>query len=92
MFEATGQSLCEPFLSYWRANGLELDGRPGKTYAESLALFGMPISPPQAETLGDGQTYIVQWFERARFEDHGGQGVLLGLLSADLARSRGLVR
>jgi thermitase len=90
VFEATGQSLCEPFLSYWHANGLELDGLRGKSAAESLALFGMPISAPQAETLPDGGTYMVQWFERARFEDHGAQGgVLLGLLSADLARSKG---
>lgn len=88
-FEATGHSLCEPFLSYWRTHGLELDGRAGKTAAESLALFGQPISEPQVETLGDGQSYIVQWFERARFESHGDQGVLLGLLSNDLAAARG---
>jgi subtilisin family serine protease len=88
-FEATGHSLCEPFLSYWRSNGLELDGRRGKTPAESLALFGAPISEPQMETLGDGRQYLVQWFERARFENHDGQGVLLGLLANDLAAARG---
>src|SRR6266508_218521 len=88
-FEATGHSLCEPFLSYWRNNGLELDGQAGKTAAESLALFGQPISEPQVETLGDGQSYVVQWFERARFESHGAQGVLLGLLSNDLTSARG---
>jgi len=33
---------------------------------------------------------MVQWFERARFEDHGEQGVLLGLLGDELARARGL--
>ena len=88
-FEATGHSLCEPFLSYWRANGLELDGRRGKNYAESLALFGAPLSEPQVETLSDGQSYIVQWFERARFESHGDSGVLLGLLSNELAAARG---
>ncbi|HEX9373232.1 MAG TPA: S8 family serine peptidase, partial [Roseiflexaceae bacterium] len=75
-FPETGHSLCEPFLSYWRSNGLELDGRRGKTAAESLALFGQPISEAQVETLSDGQQYIVQWFERARFESHGDQGVL----------------
>src|SRR6266545_1030493 len=39
-FEATGHSLCGAFLSYWRAHGLEFDGRRGKSEAESLALFG----------------------------------------------------
>ena len=88
-FADTGHSLCEPFLSYWRANGLELDGRRGKTYAESLALFGAALSEPQVETLSDGQPHIVQWFERARFESHGDQGVLLGLLANELATARG---
>jgi subtilisin family serine protease len=88
-FAETGQSICEPFLSYWRSQGLEFDGRRGTSLAESLALFGLPISPPQTETLADGNSYTVQWFERARFEDHGAQGVLLGLLAADLARDSG---
>jgi hypothetical protein len=88
-FEATGHSLCEPFLSYWRSHGLEFDGQRGKSEAESLALFGQPLSEPQIETSSDGQQYTVQWFERARFEDHGPQGVLLGLLANDLVRARG---
>jgi hypothetical protein len=88
-FADTGHSVCEPFLSYWRTHGLELDGRRGKTAAESLALFGQPLSEAQVETLADGQQYIVQWFERARFESHGDQGVLLGLLANDLAAARG---
>ncbi len=88
-FNQTQQSVCEPFLSYYRTHGLEFDGRPGKTPAESLALFGLPISGPQVETLSDGQQYTVQWFERARFESHN-TGVLLGLLSDELVRSRGL--
>ncbi|MCG8348364.1 MAG: hypothetical protein MI924_11365 [Chloroflexales bacterium] len=29
-FEQTQHTLCEPFLSYWQANGLEFDGSPGK--------------------------------------------------------------
>jgi hypothetical protein len=83
-FEATGHSLCPTFLGYWQANGLEFDGLSGKSQDESLALFGMPISEPQAETLSDGRSYIVQWFERARFEMHPENqppyDILLGLL------------
>ncbi len=88
-FEATGHTLCEPFLSYWRSSGLEFDGQPGKSYEESLALFGQPLSESQFEEIAPGVTVVVQWFERARFEDHGSNGVLLGLLSSDLAHTRG---
>lgn len=88
-FEGTGHSVCEPFLSYWRSNGLEFDGRPGKTFEESLALFGQPLSPPQVEEVAPGVFVTSQWFERARLEDHGSNGVLLGLLSNELARARG---
>ncbi|MBC8160548.1 MAG: peptidase S8, partial [Roseiflexaceae bacterium] len=82
-FAETQHALCEPFLSAWRSNGLELDGRRGKTAAESLALFGLPLSDAQIEQLPDGGTRAVQWFERARFEDHGPDGVLLGLLGRE---------
>jgi hypothetical protein len=68
-FEATGQVMCDDILELWRSNGLEMDGQPGSSYAESLALFGQPVSPVQEETI-EGQTYQVQWFERARFELH----------------------
>ncbi|MBX0328920.1 S8 family peptidase [Oscillochloris sp. ZM17-4] len=88
-FEQTSQSICEPFLSYWRSNGLEFDGRAGKSYAESMALFGQPISPPQTEEVEPGVFVTVQWFERARFEDHGAGRVLLGLLGNELLRARG---
>ncbi|GAB4112192.1 MAG: hypothetical protein Fur005_05770 [Roseiflexaceae bacterium] len=83
-FEATNHSICEPFLSYWRANGLEFDRQAGKSTAESLALFGLPLSEPVIETTSDGRLLVVQWFERARFEDHGSDGVLLGLLGNEL--------
>jgi hypothetical protein len=90
-FAETSHSLCEPFLSYWRTNGLEFDGQAGKSEAESLALFGLPISEAHVEVLSDGQPHVVQWFERARFERHernpltqqplpADQQVLLGLL------------
>lgn len=81
-FAATEHTLCEPFLSYWRNHGLadpQLD-----PYARSLALFGQPITEPHMETNSSGDTVMTQWFERARFEDHGPQGVLLGLLGNEL--------
>lgn len=86
----TQHTLCEPFLSAWRASGLELDGRPGKSLEENLALFGQPLSEPQVEEVSPGVFLTVQWFERARLEDHGPQGVLLGLLGNELAARRGL--
>jgi hypothetical protein len=78
----------EPFWRYWSTHGLEFDGRGGTSMAESLALFGLPISEPRQETNSSGDTVLTQWFERARFEDHGGTGVLLGLLGNEL-RARG---
>ena len=82
MFTETGQQACGAILNAWRASGLELDGRPGTSEAESLALFGLPLSAARVETLGDGQSYVVQWFERGRFEGHA-EGVLLGLLGRE---------
>jgi hypothetical protein len=83
-FSETQQNVCEPFLSYWRADGLEFDGQPGTSYAESLALFGLPLSGTRVERLHDGREYLVQWFERARFELHPENeppyNVLFGLL------------
>jgi glucose/arabinose dehydrogenase len=87
-FEATGHSLCEPFLSYWRTHGLEFDGRGGSSYDESLALFGLPLSEPATETNSSGDSVMTQWFERARFEFHPGNPdpykVLLGRLGAEV--------
>jgi hypothetical protein len=53
---------------------LEFDGRRGKSEAESLALFGYPVTEAVPEVGTDGVTRQVQWFQRARFEDHGAQG------------------
>lgn len=87
-FPETGHNVCGAFLSQWRANGLELDGRPGKTTAENLALFGLPLSGVIEETLSDGKVYQVQWFERVRLEFHPANPppyqVLLGLLGNEL--------
>jgi hypothetical protein len=84
-FSETGQQVCGDILATWSASGLEL-GDPGVSKAESLALFGLPISPLQEEEI-DGETYQVQWFERARFELHPENeppyNVLLGLLGRE---------
>jgi Tol biopolymer transport system component len=86
-FPETQQNVCGEFLEAWRADGLEIDGQPGKTEIENLALFGLPLSPPQRETI-EGQEYIVQWFERARFESHPENdppyNVLFGLLGNEV--------
>jgi glucose/arabinose dehydrogenase len=86
-FAETQHSLCEPFLSYWRSNGLEFDGQGGTSYNESLALFGLPLSEPQTETNSSGLTVLTQWFERARFEhlpdNPDPYKVLLGRLGAE---------
>ncbi len=70
LFEATGHRVCGEFLDAWQAHGLELDGQPGMSDAEHLALFGLPLTDARPERLADGQVYTVQWFERARFELH----------------------
>jgi hypothetical protein len=84
VFSETGHAVCGAILRAWRANGLQLDGKKGVTEAESLALFGLPLSGLMTETLSDGKQYQVQWFERARFELHPENAapydVLLGLL------------
>lgn len=69
-FPQTGFNVCNDFLEAWRRSGLELDGLPGKTEAENLALFGLPLTAEYQMTLSDGRPYTVQWFERARFEWH----------------------
>lgn len=87
-FAETGQNICEPFLQFWRANGLEFDGQSGSSLVENLALFGYPISDTQLETLSDGKQYLIQWFERTRFELHLENAppyhVLFGLLGNEL--------
>lgn len=63
------------FAEFWRANG-------------GLAVFGYPISAAQPEISPDtGQTYLTQYFERQRFEQHPENArpydVLLGRLGDD---------
>jgi hypothetical protein len=56
-FTETGHNLSGSFLAYWTANG-------------GLQQFGYPISEEFTQTLEDGKSYTVQYFERARFEHH----------------------
>lgn len=85
-FAETQQNVCGPMWTAWQANGLETDGRKGHSAAESLALFGLPLSGQVTEKIGDKE-YTVQYFERARFELHpevAADTVLFGLLGAEL--------
>jgi hypothetical protein len=90
-FPETGHAIAPQFWGYWSSHGLEFDGQGGKTFQESLALFGMPLSEPVMEkSVTDGQTYLTQHFERARFEHHPENAgtqyeVLLGLLGRELS-------
>jgi len=85
-FEQTGHSICEPFKSYWESHGIR---DPAITpAAQSLLLFGLPLSEPMMETNAAGATVMTQWFERARFEHHPNNPpafrVLLGLLGNEI--------
>jgi hypothetical protein len=89
-FEQTQHLVCDQFLAYWRSHGLNLDGRQGFTEAESLALFGLPLTEASVETDSQGRSYLTQWYERARFELHpevGPDAVLLGLLGRETSAS-----
>lgn len=79
----TGHAIAPEFWGYWSTHGLDL-GDEGISYRESVALFGFPISPMEEETNSSGDTVPTQWFERARFELHDGDMVLLGLLGNEL--------
>jgi len=56
-FPETGHNVGPRFAAYWEAHG-------------GLAQFGFPLSEPFEQTLESGETYTVQYFERARFEYH----------------------
>ncbi len=88
VFAETGHAVCGDILTAWRKNGIQLDNNAAISEAESLALFGLPISGLVSETLSDGRQYQVQWFERARIELHpenaAPYNVLLGLLGNEV--------
>jgi micrococcal nuclease len=76
-FPQTGFCIVGPFRGYWEANG-------------GLPVFGYPITPTRPEVNRDlGRSVPTQWFERNRFELHGGD-VLLGRLGDDRLRQRGV--
>lgn len=88
VFGETGHAVCGDILKMWKSNGLMLDTKKAVSTAESMALFGLPVSDLQTETMSDGKQYQVQWFERARFELHpenpAPYNVLLGLLGNEV--------
>jgi hypothetical protein len=83
-FAETKHNVCGAFKKYWTSHGIDIDGRRSVSYAESLALFGYPITEATMEPGSDGVMRMTQWFQRARFEDHGDAGVLLGLLGNEV--------
>lgn len=89
-FVETNHNVCGEILKAWRKNGLQLDSNKAVSEAESMALFGLPLSNLMTETLSDGKEYQVQWFERARFELHpentAPYNVLLGLLGNETGK------
>ncbi len=68
--------VCGSFKAYWNSGGLNGG-------SDHLSLFGYPTSEPFRYTNSAGQTYVAQYFERARFELHG-TAVLGGLLGSEL--------
>ena len=84
-FPETGHSMSTTFESYWESRG-------------GLYRFGYPISDEFIEfNVEDGNSYLVQYFERARMEYHPELAgteheVLLGLLGNEMLRDRGWIR
>jgi lipoprotein-anchoring transpeptidase ErfK/SrfK len=77
-FAATGYSLGEPFLSFWKASG-------------GIEAFGYPISEPFWEYVGS-EMLRVQYFERVRLEHRpliGAQAVQISPFGQALALLRG---
>ncbi len=79
--DETGHIVPAVFQTYWAAHG-------------GLNRFGFPLTEAFDEkSATDGETYLTQYFERARFEYHPelaskGDVVKLGLLGAEAVASR----
>jgi hypothetical protein len=90
-FQETDHNVCDQgngvgFKTYWQAHGLKIPGLD--VYAQSLQLFGLPLTEAHMEQNDNGENLLTQWFERARFEWHPDQPdqykVLLGLLGNEI--------
>jgi hypothetical protein len=82
-FPETGHNMPPQFVDYWRTHG-------------GLPVYGYPISEAFTETSPtDGKPYLVQYFERNRFEWHPelpeAYRVSLGLLGVQVLRTRGWI-
>ncbi|GIV97002.1 MAG: hypothetical protein KatS3mg057_1659 [Herpetosiphonaceae bacterium] len=57
------------YVDYYRSHGLEFDGQPGKSWPESVALFGYPITAVRGRVTDDSSLQI---FERTvlRYQPH----------------------
>jgi hypothetical protein len=79
--EETGHNVPDSFYTYWETHG-------------GLNRFGFPLTEAFDErSLTDGEIYLTQYFERARFEYHpeleaSGDTVKLGLLGKESAAMR----
>jgi hypothetical protein len=71
------------------ASGHQICGRIRATWSRrGLAIYGLPISDLLREPGADGQTRLVQYFERARMELHPGNAPPYDLLLGHLERER----
>ncbi len=81
LFTETAHTLRGRFARYWSAGG-------------GLSVFGFPLTEEIREVSAtDGREYLVQWFERARFEYHPEYGgtaheILLGHLGREALAGR----
>lgn len=78
--------VCGAFLDYHASHGAALDAIPLINRNERLRLFGLPLTPAMRWN-SNGQSIIVQLFERARFEYHpddpAGKTVQMGKVHAE---------